>query len=108
MGIPIKAALWFSCKPCNSAAFSALRAKDLIWQYVVGNYLKGGKPPAFDLLYWNCDSTNLPGPFATWYLRNMYLDNALREPGRLRMCGVDAALPVVDMPAYILATQEDH
>ncbi|MFN3987777.1 MAG: class I poly(R)-hydroxyalkanoic acid synthase [Rhodocyclaceae bacterium] len=88
--------------------FSALRANDLIWQYVVGNYLKGNKPAAFDLLYWNSDSTNLPGPFLTWYLRNMYLENNLRVPGRLRMLGVKVDLGKVDAPAYLLATREDH
>ena len=91
-----------------AAAFSALRANDLIWQYVVGHYLKGGKPQPFDLLYWNADSTNLPGPFAVWYLRKLYLDNSLRVPGRLAMCGTAADLRRVDMPAYILATREDH
>jgi polyhydroxyalkanoate synthase subunit PhaC len=91
-----------------SAVFSALRANDLIWQYVVGNYLKGGKPAAFDLLYWNSDSTNLAGPFAAWYLRNMYLENNLRLPGKLSMCGVPADLGRVAMPAFILATREDH
>ena len=91
-----------------STTFSALRANDLIWQYVVGNYLKGNKPAAFDLLYWNSDSTNLPGPFAAWYLRNLYLENSLRIPGKLPMCGVKADLGRVDMPAYILATREDH
>lgn len=91
-----------------ASAFSALRANDLIWQYVVGNYLKGGKPAAFDLLYWNADSTNLPGPFAAWYLRNLYLDNSLRVPGKLAMCGTTADLRRVDMPAYILSTREDH
>jgi polyhydroxyalkanoate synthase len=91
-----------------STTFSALRANDLIWQYVVGNYLKGNKPTAFDLLYWNGDSTNLPGPFAAWYLRNLYLENSLREPGKLVMCGVKADLGRVDMPHFILATREDH
>jgi polyhydroxyalkanoate synthase len=91
-----------------ASVFSALRANDLIWQYVVGNYLKGGKPMAFDLLYWNSDSTNLPGPFLAWYLRNMYLENNLRVPGKLEMCGVKADLGRVDMPVYILATREDH
>jgi polyhydroxyalkanoate synthase subunit PhaC len=91
-----------------SSVFSALRANDLIWQYVVGNYLKGGKPQPFDLLYWNSDSTNLPGPFAAWYLRNMYLENNLRVPGKLSMCGVKADLGRVDMPVFILATREDH
>lgn len=88
--------------------FSALRANDLIWQYVVGNYLKGAKPQAFDLLYWNSDSTNLPGPFLTWYLRNMYLENNLRVPGRLKMLGVKVDLGKIDAPAYLLATREDH
>ncbi|MCZ2174586.1 MAG: class I poly(R)-hydroxyalkanoic acid synthase [Burkholderiales bacterium] len=91
-----------------ASAFSSLRANDLIWQYVVGNYLKGGKPPAFDLLYWNADSTNLPGPFAVWYLRHLYLENALREPGRLAMCGTTADLGRLDMPAYIYSSREDH
>ena len=91
-----------------AAAFSSLRANDLIWQYVVGNYLKGGKPQAFDLLYWNADSTNLPGPFAVWYLRHLYLENALREPGRLTMCGAAADLSRLDMPAYIYSSREDH
>ena len=91
-----------------STVFSALRANDLIWQYVVGNYLKGIKPAPFDLLYWNSDSTNLPGPFAAWYLRNMYLENNLRIPGKLAMCGVKADLGKVDMPVFILATREDH
>ncbi|MBN8475800.1 MAG: class I poly(R)-hydroxyalkanoic acid synthase [Sulfuritalea sp.] len=88
--------------------FSSLRANDLIWQYVVGNYLKGNKPPAFDLLYWNADATNLPGPFLAWYLRNMYLENNLRVPGKLQMCGVKADLGRVDMPSFIYASREDH
>jgi polyhydroxyalkanoate synthase len=91
-----------------ATVFSALRANDLIWQYVVGNYLKGNKPPAFDLLYWNSDATNLPGPFLAWYLRNMYLENNLRVPGKLEMCGVKADLGRVDMPAFLYASREDH
>ena len=88
--------------------FSSLRANDLIWQYVVGNYLKGKTPEAFDLLYWNSDSTNLAGPFIAWYLRNMYLENNLRVPGNLEMLGVKVDLGKVDLPAYLLATREDH
>ncbi len=88
--------------------FSALRANDLVWQYVVGNYLKGDAPRAFDLLYWNSDSTNLPGPFLAWYLRNMYLENKLRVPGRLKMLGEKIDLRKVDAPAYLLAAREDH
>ena len=91
-----------------NSTFAALRANDLIWQYVVGNYLKGGTPPAFDLLYWNGDATNLPGPFTAWYLRNMYLENNLRVPGKLTMCGVPADLGRLDMPVFIYASREDH
>ena len=64
--------------------FAALRANDLIWPYVVDGYLKGKAPPAFDLLFWNSDDTNLPGPMFCWYLRNTYLENKLREPGATR------------------------
>lgn len=88
--------------------FSFLRANDLVWNYVAGNYLKGQKPPAFDLLYWNSDSTNLPGPFACWYMRNMYLENRLHVPGSLAMCGERVDLGQLDMPVYLLATREDH
>ncbi|MFA7269168.1 MAG: class I poly(R)-hydroxyalkanoic acid synthase [Sterolibacterium sp.] len=91
-----------------ASVFSMLRANDLIWQYVVGNYLKGNKPAAFDLLYWNADGTNLPGPFAAWYLRNLYLENSLRVPGKLNMCGVEVDLGRVDMPAFLYASREDH
>jgi polyhydroxyalkanoate synthase len=91
-----------------STTFSSLRANDLVWNYVAANYLKGQKPAAFDLLYWNSDSTNLPGPFAAWYMRNMYLENALKDPGRLSMCGVKVDLSKLEMPAYLLATREDH
>jgi len=88
--------------------FQTLRANDLIWPYVVDNYLKGKTPPAFDLLYWNADATNLPGPMYAWYLRNLYLENNLRHPGRLTMCGTPVDLGRIDMPSYVLATQEDH
>ena len=88
--------------------FSFLRANDLVWNYVTGNYLKGEKPKAFDLLYWNSDSTNLPGPFACWYMRNLYHDNSLRVPGKLEMCGQRIDLGTLDMPVYLLATREDH
>ncbi len=91
-----------------SSVFSSLRANDLIWQYVVGNYLKGAKPAAFDLLYWNSDCTNLPGPFAAWYLRKLYLENSLRVPGRLKVCGEKVDLGKVDMPAFLYVSREDH
>ncbi len=88
--------------------FSALRANDLVWAYVVNNYLKGKTPAAFDILYWNADSTNLPGPMYCWYVRNMYLENKLREPGKLTICGVPVNLGSFRLPTYILATREDH
>ena len=88
--------------------FQTLRANDLIWPYVVNNYLKGGAPQAFDLLYWNADGTNLPGPMYAWYLRNMYLENNLCKAGRLSMCGTPVDLGKIDMPSYIFGTQEDH
>jgi polyhydroxyalkanoate synthase len=91
-----------------SQVFSSLRPNDLIWNYVVGNYLKGGKPGAFDLLYWNSDPTNLPGPFLAWYLRNTYLDNNLCVPGKVEIKGVKVDLRKVDMPAFLLAAREDH
>ena len=88
--------------------FASLRANDLIWQYVVNNYLKGRTPDAFDLLYWNSDSTNLPGAMYAYYIRNMYLENNLKRPGKLKMCGVPVDLRKIDMPTYVLATREDH
>ena len=88
--------------------FQTLRANDLIWPNVINNYLKGKSPEAFDLLYWNADATNLPGPMYAWYLRNMYLENNLREPNRLTMCDTKVDLGAISMPSYVLATQEDH
>ncbi|MGI8895475.1 MAG: PHA/PHB synthase family protein [Casimicrobiaceae bacterium] len=89
-------------------AFASLRANDLVWHYVVNNYLKGASPPAFDLLYWNADSANLPGPMYVYYLRNLYLDNLLREPDALTMAGVPIDLKRVAVPTYVLATRDDH
>ena len=88
--------------------FQMLRANDLIWPYVVSNYLEGKSPDAFDLLYWNGDSTNLPGPMYCWYLRNLYLENKLPTPGALTLCGTSVDLGKIDMPSYVLATQDDH
>jgi polyhydroxyalkanoate synthase len=91
-----------------ATTFSALRANDLIWPYVVGNYLKGMTPPAFDILFWNSDSTNLPGPFLAWYLRHLYLENSLRVPGELAMCETTADLTRIKCPVYFFASREDH
>jgi polyhydroxyalkanoate synthase subunit PhaC len=88
--------------------FASLRANELIWHYVVNNYLKGRTPEPFDLLYWNGDSTNLPGAMYAYYIRNMYLENNLAVPGKLSMCGVPVDLGRIDLPSYVLATREDH
>jgi polyhydroxyalkanoate synthase len=88
--------------------FSFLRPNDLVWNYVVGNYLKGETPPPFDLLYWNSDSTNLPGPLYAWYLRNTYLENRLIKPGAATVCGEKIDLTQVKLPVYIYGSREDH
>ena len=88
--------------------FAALRANDLIWPYVVQGYLKGKPPPAFDLLYWNSDATNLPGPMFCWYVRNTYLENKLREPGATVQCGERVDLGSIDVPSFVYASKEDH
>jgi len=89
-------------------AFASLRANELVWNYVVNNYLKGRSPPAFDLLYWNADSANLPGPMYAYYLREMYLDNRLREPNALTMLGEEIDLHRIAMPTYVYASRDDH
>jgi len=91
-----------------ATTFSFLRPNDLVWNYVVGNYLKGETPPPFDLLYWNSDSTNLPGPFYAWYLRNTYLENRLCKPGSAVVCGQPIDLSRIDIPVYIYGSREDH
>lgn len=91
-----------------ASAFSSLRPNDLVWNYVKTNYLKGEAPPPFDLLYWNADSTNLPGPMFCWYLRNMYLENNLRVPGKLAVAGEKIDLSKIDTPAFVYASREDH
>ncbi len=88
--------------------FSSLRSNDLVWSYVVSNYLEGKSPPAFDLLYWNGDGTNLPGPMYAWYLRNMYLENNLRVPNKLVTCGQPVDLNRIQVPTYVFAAREDH
>jgi polyhydroxyalkanoate synthase subunit PhaC len=88
--------------------FASLRANDLIWPYVVRGYLEGQAPPAFDMLFWNGDETNLPGPMFCWYLRNTYLENKLREPGGTVQCGQPVDFAAVDVPAFVYASKEDH
>ena len=91
-----------------ASTFSFLRPNDLVWNYVVGNYLKGETPPPFDLLYWNSDSTNLPGPYYAWYVRNTYLENNLIKPDKLTVCGEKVNLSKVDIPVYLYGSREDH
>lgn len=91
-----------------ASTFSSLRPNDLVWNYVQSNYLKGQKPPAFDLLYWNSDSTNLPGPMFCWYLRNTYLENSLKIPGKLTVAGNKVDLAKIDAPVFIYGSKEDH
>ena len=89
-------------------AFNLLRANDLIWSFVVNNYLMGKDPFPFDLLYWNSDSTRMPREMHSAYLRDMYQDNRLREPGGITLDGVPIDLSSIDVPVYILSTREDH
>lgn len=91
-----------------ATTFSFLRPNELVWNYVVENYLKGRTPPAFDLLFWNADSTNLPGPFFAWYFRNTYLENNLKVPGRCVVGDVPLDLTRLTMPAYVFGSRDDH
>ncbi|HRH88727.1 MAG TPA: class I poly(R)-hydroxyalkanoic acid synthase [Rubrivivax sp.] len=91
-----------------ATTFSVLRPNDLVWNYVVANYLKGEAPPAFDLLYWNGDATNLPGPMYCWYLRHTYLQDELKQPGKLTVCGEKLDLGSIKAPVFIYASREDH
>ena len=89
-------------------AFNLLRANDLIWSFVINNYLMGKDPFPFDLLYWNSDSTRMPRAMHSAYLRDMYQHNRLREPGGITLDGVPIDLATVDVPIYILSAREDH
>jgi polyhydroxyalkanoate synthase len=91
-----------------AATFNMMRANDLIWSFVVNNYLLGRAPFPFDLLYWNSDSTRMPACMHGFYLRNMYLRNALREPGGVSLDGVPIDVGEVRTPSYFLSTMEDH
>jgi polyhydroxyalkanoate synthase len=91
-----------------ATTFNMLRANDLIWSFVVNNYLKGQDPFPFDLLYWNSDSTRMPAAMHSYYLRNMYQKNLLREPGGLTMAGVPIDLGTIKTPSFFVSTREDH
>ena len=91
-----------------ATTFNMLRANDLIWSFVVNNYLMGRDPFPFDLLHWNSDSTRMPAAMHGYYLRNMYLKNLLREPGGITLAGVPIDVTRVAVPAYFISTVEDH
>jgi polyhydroxyalkanoate synthase len=91
-----------------ATTFNMLRANDLIWSFVVNNYLLGNDPFPFDLLYWNADSTRMPARMHSFYLRNMYQENRLVQPGGITLAGTPIDLGQVRLPAYFLSTREDH
>ncbi len=91
-----------------AGAFNMLRANDLIWSFVVNNYLMGKDPFPFDLLFWNSDSTRMPYAMHSFYLRNMYMHNLLKEPGGITLGNVPINLAEIKVPAYFISTLEDH
>lgn len=91
-----------------ATVFNMMRDNDLIWSFVVNNYLLGRDPPAFDLLFWNADSTRMPAMMHRFYLRRMYQENRLVEPGGITLLGTPIDLGRVTIPVYLLATREDH
>ena len=91
-----------------ATTFNMLRANDLIWSFVVNNYLMGKEPFPFDLLYWNSDSTRMPAAMHSFYLRKCYQENRLVEPGGITLKGTPIDLREVDIPIYWLSTVEDH
>jgi polyhydroxyalkanoate synthase subunit PhaC len=91
-----------------ATTFNMLRANDLIWSFVVNNYLLGKEPFPFDLLYWNSDSTRMPAAMHSFYLRNMYQENRLVVPGGISLCGVPVDLGKITVPSFLLSTREDH
>ncbi|MGD0073098.1 MAG: class I poly(R)-hydroxyalkanoic acid synthase [Candidatus Binataceae bacterium] len=91
-----------------ASTFNLLRANDLIWSFVINNYLMGKDPFPFDLLYWNSDSTRMPAKMHSFYLRNMYIKNLLAVPGGIELAGVPLDLSKVKLPAYFISTAEDH
>ena len=91
-----------------ASTFNLLRANDLVWSFVVNNYLLGKDPFPFDLLYWNADSTRMPARMHSFYLRNMYIKNALGQPGGISLAGVPIDLSRAKLPSYFISTVEDH
>jgi polyhydroxyalkanoate synthase subunit PhaC len=88
--------------------FNMLRSNDLIWSFVINNYLMGRDPFPFDLLHWNQDSTRMPAKMHSFYLRNMYMKNKLREPGGITLAGTPIDVSKVDLPSYFVSALEDH
>jgi polyhydroxyalkanoate synthase len=91
-----------------AGTFNLMRANDLVWSFVVNNYLMGKGPFPFDLLYWNADSTRMPARMHSFYLRNMYIKNLMGVPGGIELDGVPIDLAKVKLPAYFISTVEDH
>ena len=91
-----------------ASTFNMMKANDLVWSFVVNNYLLGKDPFPFDLLFWNSDSTRMPAAMHSFYLRNMYLDNKLVEPGGIEIDGIKLDLRKIKVPTYIISTREDH
>jgi len=91
-----------------ATTFNMLRANDLIWSFVVNNYLMGKDPFPFDLLYWNSDSTRMPKAMHSFYLRNMYQQNQLAQPGKLTLLGTPLDLRAIKTPTTVIGTKEDH
>jgi polyhydroxyalkanoate synthase len=91
-----------------ATTFNMLRANDLIWSFVVNNYLLGQEPFPFDLLYWNDDSTRMPARMHSYYLRHMYQQNDLVKPGELELLGQKIDLRKIKVPSYLISTREDH
>lgn len=91
-----------------ATVFNMLRSNDLIWPFFINNYLMGKEPTAFDLLYWNSDSTRLPEKTHSFYLRECYLNNKLREPGGIELDETPIDLSKIKVPTYFISTREDH
>jgi polyhydroxyalkanoate synthase len=91
-----------------ATTFNMLRSNDLVWSFVINNYLLGRSPAAFDLLYWNNDSTRMPIAMHSYYLREMYLKNRLVEPGGITLNGIPVDLTQIKIPVFLQSSKEDH